>query len=272
MGAGNLSRPAGPPPPPQRPLRSASSPLPDGPARMTSVTASQPMPHAAPSGQPQLPAPPGRRGASGGALEPATASRLSFTIPFPSPLGPGRLVTSVRTEGWGFRHGPCGSAPFQRSLKSKMLPIACHHQPFTPRAGARTPGGRDTASFSPGAGGVAHGSPWFPLGRPGPTAGSGQGQDHGHCRWKGGHCRGQLVPALPPEPEEAVLACRGRALSGAVSMPLAAGPLPPSAPGPAPAVVPSLCKRHQPAELRGLSFPRPASVPGRRVPVGPAAS
>ena len=50
-------------PPPQRPLRSASSPLPDGPAQMTSVTASQPVPHAAPSGQPWLPAPPARLGA-----------------------------------------------------------------------------------------------------------------------------------------------------------------------------------------------------------------
>lgn len=115
-------------------------------------------------------------------------SAVSFTIPFPSLLGPGRLVTSVRTESRGFRHGPCRSAPFQRSLKSKMLPIACHHQPFTPGAGrgwgTRTPGGQNAASFSPGAGRVAHGFPWFPLGRPGPTAGSGQGQGHGHRRWK----------------------------------------------------------------------------------------
>lgn len=108
-------------PQPQRPLRLASSALPDGPARMTSVTASQPLLHAAPSGQPRLPVPPptpGPSGASGGALEPATASQLCHLrdlAAVPSPLGPGRLLTSVRTESWGFRHGPCGSARFQKA-------------------------------------------------------------------------------------------------------------------------------------------------------------
>lgn len=195
-------------PQPQRLLRSASSPLPDGPARMTSVTASQPLLHAAPSGQPRLPAPPrairglwGRPGAS------HRVSALSFkrlsSSPFPTWSWEAGDFSENREPGlqaWALR-----ISPLPKSLKSKMLPTAHHHQPFTPRQGARTPeGGWNAANFFPGAGRVAHGCPWFHSGHPGPTAGSGQGQDHSHRRWKGSQCLGQLVPALCPEPEEAV--------------------------------------------------------------------
>ena len=183
-------------------------------------------------------------------------------------------MASVGTESRGSSQEPCRSLPFQRSLKRKMLPTARHHQPLTPGQGTRTPeGGWNAAGFSPGTRGVTHGTPPFPLGRQGPTVESGEGQDHGHRKWEGSHRLGQRVPASPPRARgSGIWARRGRAPLGVVSVPLAPSPLPPSAPGPAPAVTPSLRKRRQPAELRGLSFPRPASVPGRPVPVRAASS
>lgn len=108
-------------PQPQRLLRSASSPLPDGPARMTSVTASQPLLHAAPSGQPRLPAPPraigglwGRPGAS------HRVSALSFkrlsSSPFPTWSWEAGDFSENREPGlqaWALR-----ISPLPKSLKS----------------------------------------------------------------------------------------------------------------------------------------------------------
>lgn len=117
-------------------------PLPDGPARMTSVTASQPLLHALlPRASCLSPAPRPSGASPGGALEPATASlALSFKRLSSSPFPTWSWEAGDFSENreLGLQAGPCGDQPASKKPEKKMLPTAHHHQPFTPRQGART--------------------------------------------------------------------------------------------------------------------------------------
>lgn len=180
---------------------------------MTSVTASQPLLHAAPSGPAPAACLPPAVGGLQSALEPATASQLCHLrdlAAVPSPLGPGRLVTSVRTRELGLQAGgpadqPASKKPEKEDAAHRPSPSALHPQARRQNPRRRVERCQHFRSWQ--------GGPWLPLvPLPGvrvPRQGRVRA-DHSHRRWKGSQCLGQLVPALCPEPKEAVSGHGGR--------------------------------------------------------------